>query len=148
MVLPWLSKLIVVTTGRSTNRGGFDSSGKLLGGRQGLDPDHLGATICQCMNLFSKYLHSSLMIERTHRLEQESRWTDGPGNDHLSIARSSHLKGDLDCCTVQLDNPVPDTVKVETGSGAAERVCENDVGAGIHKPGVDLGHQVRMLDVP
>ena len=72
----------------------------------------------------------------------------GPGNDHRSRGGVGDLAGHLGGPLGQLVHPTLGPVQLETMTIAAERVGQDDVGAGVDELLVQRAHLVGMVDVP
>ena len=120
----------------------------LLCRRHGLDPGDVGSPGLQAFGQLAERLDGLRVVERSHRLEQLPRRAHRPGNDHRAGCRVGDLAGDLRGAPGQLEHAVLCVVQLETVPVAAERVGEDDVGAGIDELLMERAYLVGLVDVP
>ena len=126
---------------------GLDRGGELLVGGDGLDPNHVRPGVGQRFALFYEHLDAALVGEGAQRFEELSCGPDAPCDRHRAVGQVCSPSRHRDTGPVQLGHTVAELVEVETEPVSSERVGEDDVGAGLDEPAMDLLHEVALLDV-
>jgi hypothetical protein len=110
---------------------------ELFDRRHRLDPDHVGATGDQRVDLLAKDRHRVVLAERAEGLEQLAGGSDGSRDDDR-----------VRCVVGELRDAPFGAVQPEPAAGSAERVGEDDLGPGVHEALMQFHDAFRVLRVP
>ena len=120
----------------------------LLGRRHRLDPGDVGTACDEPFDLLAEGGNGTIVGKAAQRSEQLPRRSHRPGDDDRPFRRVGYLAGDRRCRLGQLEHSVLDAVQPEPVAIAAERIGEDDVGAGVDEALVEPGDDLRAVDVP
>ena len=117
-------------------------------GRHCFDPNDIGATIAQTLDLRLKRRRGDLRGERTEGSEQLTGRADRTGDDHRSISAVGNLACELGGDQRQFANSPLGLMQLETLRRSTKTVGENNVGTGVDEALKQTLHTVRMIEVP
>ena len=148
MVRPWVSKVMVATTGRPVRAAPATAASSSSTAEIGLDPQHVAAAIRQSLRLLGERRLAGLPAQgpdrgedlagRPHRARDQDR-PAGVVGDRPGKARRGAVQGaDLRLRAMQ----------AEAETIGAEAVGQNEIRAGVDEALVHRAHALRLLQVP
>ena len=148
MVRPAVSNDPVAVYGIPTAIARARGGAELLGRRHGLDPRDVGAPGRQAGDLLGEHFECVVVGECAERGEQLAGRPDRARDDHRARRGVGNLTRELGGPLVELEDAILGAVQLQAVAVAAERVRQDDVGAGVDEGAVQLLDALGMLDVP
>ena len=145
---PAVSNEHVATYGTPTAMAAFGRGPHLFGRRHRLDPRDVGAAGDERLDLLGERLERVGLGELAERLEERARRSDRAGDHHRALGGLGHLAGELGGALRELADPGLGAVEREPVAVAAEGVGQDDVGARVDEPAVQVLDPVGVVDVP
>ena len=148
MVRPWVSKVMVATTGRPVQRGASDRGLQLLDRRDRLDPQHVAAAFRESLGLLGECRLAGLPVQRPDRSE------DLPGRPHRTRDQHRPAGAVRDGAGEARRGAVAETdlrlraMQADAETIGAEAVGQDEIGAGVDEALVHRAHALRLLQVP